>query len=177
MTRNTWIFGVIVFYVIFISLKEEMALLATVFFLVAYIFDRKRVNLAFLSISAIVFVLDMSLIHFSETEFNRTNVALISTLLSSIQSEKFHLFFRKDVIFYYYKILLLSIGFLLALCVTLRFNVYALSLFVMAMVKSSFAFISNDFTIWDWHNSPCVVMLLGAIVLQLVNYNHLIHYP
>ncbi len=157
------------FYIIFVSLKQEMALLAMIFFFLTYLFDKrhKRFNLCFLLVSSMIFLLGTAFVSIFQTEFNRGNATLIHNFFVLIQKEKLNIFLKDIVIKYYFYIGLLTIAFLSAFLSNLQFNSYIFAMFLIAILKSTFAFLSNDFSLLTWHNFPCVVLITGAITLQL----------
>jgi len=157
------------FYIIFVSLKQEMALLAAIFFLLVYLFDKnqKRFNLILFFISTMIFIIGSAFVFSSETEFNRGNEILIQALIQSIQNEGFNILFKDAVVQYYSYIGLLALTFLAAFFSGRKFNAYIFSMFLVAILKTTFAFITKDYSLFTWHNFPCVVLFAGAIALQL----------
>jgi hypothetical protein len=161
-------------YVLFISIKQEMALITTIFFFCLFLFSRKRSYLLMACLSFVYFLVGMIFVYLSYTEFNRGNWVLIEGLFKAIQRDGLQFFFQPRIIRYYLYLLFISIPFLIV-CVfdyfyNKKYNHYALALFVSALAKSIITLISRDFSILTWHNFPCVEIISGATALQFATW-------
>jgi hypothetical protein len=163
-----------IFFLLFISLKEEMALLGILFFIICVIFERNILHLTALCISLAATAAEFTFIKFSQTDFNRTNEALFSSLLNGIRNKGLVFFFLKPfssgqlVLVSYWPLLLSCIvAFILLFKYSLKKNYYALALFVTGLIKLLFSLSVPDFDLTKWHNFPGVVMLLAGLFWQL----------
>lgn len=163
--------GAVFFLFLFLIIKEEMAILAFIFFSIAFIFKRTTFhrNLAILSIVTCVF--DFIFIRLSQTPFNRTDNALISKLIHQIKSNVFiftNLKGNTNLQFTYISIILCSILFILAVRFSKQINLYAASLFIIGLIKLFFGLATLDFNITRWHNYPGFIMIFAALLFQFL---------
>jgi hypothetical protein len=165
----------IVAIVLFGMLKEEMALLGIVFFAILLVLphhdrQRSRVHWIGLFISIGLFITEMILIRLSRTRWNRGNEKLVHDMLADIQRMGvFDFFFSPNKYGYWLAIVTLLSALTLAAVLSRRINRYALALAGMGLCKFAFSWAPSDFDLWSWHNYPAVVMLTGAICLQLID--------
>ena len=163
----------VVCYALFMSLKDEMALLGLLYFIIIFIAKRHRFHLFFLITSLIIFTLDLILIGLSRTPFNMRNVDLIDSFVDVFNREGIGLFFHHPVITdnslarYWGAILFFTIIMVIAIVLLKKLNVYAIALFVVGLAKMGSSFLTSDFSLITWHNFPGLVFMTGAIVVQL----------
>lgn len=163
-----------IFFLLFISLKEEMALLGILFFLICVFFERNSLHLTALGLAIAATAAEFTFIKFSQTEFNRTNEALFSSLLNVIRSKGLTFFFLKPftsgqlaMVSYWPLCLSCVVAFILLYKYSLKKNYYALALFAIGLIKLLFSLSVPDFDLTKWHNFPGVVMLLAGLLWQL----------
>ncbi|MCI5158091.1 MAG: hypothetical protein D3906_06540 [Candidatus Electrothrix sp. AUS1_2] len=151
-------------YLIFLSLKEEMSLLAIVFFSVStYIFGKKDGKK--IAISVFAFVIQMIFIEYNVTDWNRSNTMLI------MNSKIFFFPFLTGHVGYIVVVSYFCIVFISLLALT-GIEAYAVCIFLIGLVKLLFGSIVNDFDITSWHNFPGIIMLTGGIIFQFARiYN------
>ena len=166
--------GFIIFYTLFMSLKEEVALLGILYFLITFFSKRSAFHRFFLITSVIIFISEMILIKLSQTPFNRTNSLMINSFFDLFKKEGGGLFYRHPEVtdnslsIYWLSILSFIIIMFITILFLKRANIYAISLFIIGLVKMGFSFLIADFSLTTWHNFPGIVLLTGAIVIQLV---------
>ncbi|MFC1831017.1 hypothetical protein ACFL0S_03235 [Thermodesulfobacteriota bacterium] len=157
-------------FVLFLSMKEEMALLGIIFFLALLSFKQNRLYLMGLAVALASFICEMFLIYFSTTPWNRTNTDII------------HRFFDSDLTQLFQSQGMILIGFIIIIFCIMFFsmfldrktrNPYAFGLFLMGLIKICFGLAMLDFRPFFWHQFPGIVMLTGAIVVQMAE----IHCP
>jgi hypothetical protein len=159
---------------LFALLKEEMALLGIIFFLVLLVFVRNRLHLLGLFISVGLFAVEMLIIRLGRCPWNRTNEALIQLLLTQIRRHGFFgFFFSAEKMPYWMAIFSLLLLIVLCFVITRRFNPYVLALTLIGLAKLGFSWFVKDFDPWTWHNYPGIVMLTGALALQALELRHI----
>ena len=164
--------GFWVFFVLFISLKEEMALLGSIFFLTALILRRDRLNFTALLAAGLTTAAEFLFVRFSQTSFNRTNELLLAGFLQELKNSGLYYFFRssfsspEEVISYWLALSLLTISFISFALLARKVQRNALCLLVIGLMKLALSLISADFSLAGWHNFPGFMMLIGAVVWQ-----------
>ncbi|MCB0208381.1 MAG: hypothetical protein KDJ52_03600 [Anaerolineae bacterium] len=165
--------GLLISFGLFISLKEEMAVLSIVFFLVLFLWKRERLYFTFLAGSTVFLVLAFWTIKFLQTPFNRTNDFLAEKFISSLKvSGPFVLFYQPEpygnlLPSYWATIVLFLVAMGAAIWVTKQINAFGVALFVMGLAKMGSSFLVYDFSIFTWHNFPGIIMLTGAVLIQM----------
>ena len=155
--------------IVFMSLKEEMTLLAVVYFAVLMLFERSRWQINALHSAWVVLVAQFVSIRLLETPWNRTNALLLHNLFSQAQAHGVLSLIWGPTTRQYWSIvsvslLLTGLPFLLARAR----NRFALALAVIGLVKLGLGLIViRDAVTSTWHNFPGLVMLSGACALQL----------
>lgn len=163
-----WDISFWVLYALYIGLKEEMALLGLVFFMLLYVCRRNRFHLIGLAVTAGVFGLEMILIKLCQTEWNRTNVFLLKLTLQEIADNGLIKFlFTADRLDYWLIIFIPNQILLLMFLINRKVNIFALGLYLMGLAKMALNLLVVDTIVTSWHNYPGVVMMLGGLILQL----------
>lgn len=161
------------FLILYIIQKEEMALLAVLFFGVTWLLDRKPIHRNLLIFSVLYFFAALLIMKSSQTPFNRTNTSIIEDLLLTLREDRlsFLLFDLEggwtQPAIYWSVILLGCVIFFITLWKTGVFHPYTISLFLIGVIKMLFSLSIYDFSLNTWHNFPGIVMLTGAVLLQL----------
>lgn len=154
---------------VFMSLKEEMTLLAVVYFAVLMLFERSRLHRNALISALVVLAAQFLSIRLLETPWNRTNAFLLRNLFSQAQAHGvLSLIFGPTTRQYWsivtVSLLLTGLPFLL----TRARNRFAAALAAIGLVKLALGLIViRDAVTSTWHNFPGLVMLSGACALQL----------
>lgn len=152
----------------FLSLKEEMALLGAVFFAVVWVLRRNRYHLIGLGVAVAVFLLDSAIMKFSATPWNRTNANLFGALIGDVKARGLGaVLFPPERAEFWTALKTLIPIFLVLYFASLRRSPFAMGLFAMAMAKLALNYLVNDPSYFGWHNFPGIVMLIGAILVQL----------
>ena len=156
----------IVSFVCFALIKEEMALLAIIFFLIVFLFQKDKKMLVFAGISLLILIIEILLIHYSKTNFNRGNNLIFTNLLKTIsQKGIIYYFVTPDYNKFWLPFIALPSVFI-TFCFSNRFNGIALALFLTALAKIAFSFAIDDYEFTGWHSFPALVMLIGSIIIQ-----------
>lgn len=169
---NLWFW---IMYVIFIIIKEEMALLAIILFSIVLLVRRNRFYMICLGTACVVFAIQLIVIKISMTDFNRTDTYLIKTFMQGIHEQGFITIFFSANRTEFWHTIFISIFIFSMLCfgsylVNLKINILALGLFVTGLAKLSLSFLVKDHRLTSWHNFPGVVMLTGGFILQTVTF-------
>lgn len=155
-------------FLFFISLKEEMALLGAIFFLVAAIFQKIRLHIAGLIVACAAFTGQIVLIRYCETEWNRTNVRLLEQFIGSFGDGSFMKFlFYPGSLQFWVALGVSSVLFITVFGFEKTRNIPALCLFAIGWIKMLFGIVILDVNITTWHNFPAVTMMTAAILFQL----------
>jgi hypothetical protein len=158
----------------FLSYKEEMAILGAIFFLILFIATRQKRFGWMTGIALLVTVADFILIKESRTPFNRSNMALLNTLLQGISSQGISFLFvnprgpQSSVIAYWGFLAAAFILYHLRWYRTKAVNPYLLALFYVGLVKLGTSLLLQDFRLTSWHSLPGVFMVIAAFLLQMV---------
>ena len=163
---SIWVSAIFLF--LFMSIKEEFALVSILFFLILFLLTRSKRHLAFTFISVVYTLFAFIFIELNQTEFNRTNTYYIMSLAHRLLNNPFGVVYEANVEFYLI-IGLLSGLFVLGVYVSKHWEFYAVALFFMGLFKLSFSYIISDHSVVTWHNSPGIVMLTGGLILQYVS--------
>lgn len=158
---------------LFVIQKEEMALLAAIFFLVVWVFKRTTFHRNLFICSVFFLGLDFLIIKISQTPFNRTNNALISNLVLTLQERGISFLFIDSnggldySLTYWAVILICCISFLLTIFVLKKWSIYTISLFLIGLVFLLFSISVMDFSVTTWHTFPGIIMMIAAVLYQL----------
>ncbi len=157
---------------LFVSLKEEMALLAFVYFFVSWAVKKNRLHLFLLLSSLLVFIGELVFIKQFLTPFNRTNGSIIDWFLNTVKENSLSVIFSERVLrenqpALFWGVIILGIMlFIIMFVYSKRLNEYVLSLFIIGLIKLGFSLAVLDLNITTWHNFPGLIMLTAAILLQ-----------
>ncbi len=161
----------IVAALVFILTKEEMALLAILFFSVLAM-DR-RIGLwrssavRWLAVSAGVLVGDLVLIRICQSPWNRTDLALIRGLIHRAFSGQLTLLLASAGARPYVAFVAGSVLCFATVCMLAgRVQPVAQALAAMGFAQLAFSLSVSDFDLTTWHNYPGVTMLTGAMLIQ-----------
>ncbi|HYX10312.1 MAG TPA: hypothetical protein VE912_26520 [Bacteroidales bacterium] len=156
----------VVIYTWFLFLKEEMALLGLVFFLVLWIFSRDRNYLLWVVATLFVFGLQILLISYFKTPFNRGNEVFLTRLFQRISEHSTIGVLNEVPMNQFWNFILfysITYGFLILFQ---RINKIAFALFVVALFKSAICFVTHDYFFYSWHGFPALALFSGAVILQ-----------
>ena len=177
-TRNisstVWIF---ILGILYLSLKEEMAILGLIFFLILYI-GTKQKRFFWLTVISLVFIgLDFYIINYFQTSFNRTNTNVLSILSSNIQTHGLRSLITNprgrqvNVLGYWGFIILSSIIFHWRWYKIRKLNPYLLGLYYAGLIKIGTSLFLLDFDLTSWHNLPGAFMIGTSILLDITTNN------
>lgn len=161
----------IVTALVFILTKEEMALLAILFFSVLAL-DRRvglwRVSaVRWLALSASVLMGDIVLIRICQSPWNRTDLALIRGLIHRAWSGQLTMQLASAGARPYVAFAAGSVLCFATVCMLAgRVQPVAKALAAMGFAQLAFSLSVSDFDLTTWHNYPGVVMLTGAVLIQ-----------
>ncbi len=166
--------GAVIFLFLFLVLKEQMALLAIIYFGIVYFFSRTPFHRNMAICSLLVFGVGFAVIKLSQTPFNRTNEALVSNIIQSIRENGLQILLinPNDTVFrlypYWFVIILSTVLFVIMLRFSKQRNPYVFSLFTIGLVQFFFSLSIPDFGLLEWHNFPALVMISSALLLQFL---------
>ncbi len=166
--------GAVFFLLVFLSLKEAMALLAIIYFVIAYLFSKTAFHRNLAIFSTFVFVIGFVVIELSQTPFNRTNEALVTNLIQSIRENGLRVLFIDPTgnVFhlypFWYVIILGSILFIITIRLSKHANPYVIGLFIIGIVQLLFSLSIPDFSLLEWHNFPGLIMIFSAFLFQFL---------
>ncbi|HEX8524395.1 MAG TPA: hypothetical protein VF669_19220 [Tepidisphaeraceae bacterium] len=159
--------------IIFITLKEEMALLGIFFFIMLLIWKRDWLHWTGLALSIVAFGVEMGLTHYLRTPWNRTNERLVGHLITSFRRDGIHFLFSHEKTGYWIAIFTLIAAMSTLIIICKRISIIAAALFAIGLAKLAFGWAVNDFDLFAWHNYPAVCMLTGGIILQSLELRRL----
>lgn len=164
--------AIIILLILFLIQKEEMALLAIIFFGIVWVLKRTPYHRNLLLLSIVYFSFALLVIKVSLTPFSRTTNSLIDNLINTFHEVGLRFLFidsngvYKFQLTYWLVIIMSTVLFLTIVLVSKKWNPYTMSLFLIGIVKMLFSILTLDFHLTSWHNFPGVIMLTGAILLQ-----------
>ncbi len=166
--------GAVLFLLLFLAIKEQTALLAVIYFGVAFLFRRTSFHRNMAILSLLVFAIGFAVVELSQTPFNRTNEALVTNIIRLIRENGLQILLIDPngnalrLYPFWYIIILCSLVFMLSLRFSKQRNPYVISLFITGAVQLFFSLSIPDFSLLEWHNFPALVMLSSAILLQFL---------
>jgi hypothetical protein len=159
-------FLLLVVYTWFLFLKEEMALLGLAFFLVLWILSKERKYLLWAVITFFVFCLQLLLINYFKTPFNRGNEVFLAKLMQRISEHGVVEVISEVPMNQFWNFILFYISTYGLLIVFQRINKIAFALLAVGLFKSAICFVTDDYFFYSWHGFPSLAMFSGAIILQ-----------
>jgi hypothetical protein len=164
--------GAIAATCVFCLVKEEMSLLAIIFYGLLLTQKRSRLHVAGLCVSLAIFVGQLIVIKLSRSPWSRTNELLFRQVMEIFQTQGASYLFNAKRWNYWTTILPVmgAMYVLVALC--RRINVFAACLFLVGSLKLGFAWFAQDFDPYSWHNYSALTMLNGSIILQALELRH-----
>lgn len=151
---------------LFLLTKEEMALLGAVFMLILFLATRKRTYLIWTLVACMVFIGEITVIHYARTPFNRGNELILSGFLQSLGQGGLESIITRAPLSKFWNYLILYTLLFAAFCIRRPVRPVALALFITAWVKALFSYSVHDFTFYSWHSFPALVMFTGAVLIQ-----------
>lgn len=155
------------------SLKEEMVLLGLIYWSVAFLCARKIYAARWLLVSVMLLAVDFLLIQYFRTPYNRTNEALLTDLISNLQTRSWYGFLFINEIsgkieWAFWLVIVAAVTlFVLILKKNDQMNSYITALFITGIAKLLLGLLVGDFSLTSWHNFPGIIMCLAAIYLQI----------
>ncbi len=164
-----WFLGM---YCLFLSLAELFVLLGTIYFTINALYYKRRdyVCLAFISLG----IFSMQ-VYFRDTFFLPTNWNMFNLGIEGLKfflNPRLHVGYLLEtspkLLFEYFSVLfLLCFIFLLLFRRSGKSSILLASLFLMGLMKCGIGYIVKDPHIHSWHNCPGVIMMTGALVIDI----------
>ncbi len=165
--------GIPLLFIFYVSLKEEMALLAVLYLAIIYWMTKEKGYLSGLIIAAIFVIIDFSLIAYFRTPYNRTNAILFQQVLEYHKNASLFEHFvitlspRDEFIAYWLFVLISIPAFMFLTKLTVKKQPFIIALYACGISKMLFSYVTFDFNLLQWHNLSGVVMCVAALILSL----------
>jgi hypothetical protein len=161
--------GFLAWYVPFLLLREDMAVLGVIYFGIVWLFARKRVYLVTLACTLAVAMAEFWLVSRLATPMNRGIRPFLTDFFGKMGSHQaFELLGRLPPTY-----VISIIGFvwimILAIVLSRGPSAFAVALFAVGLCKIGFGYVAQDTDLATWHNHPGIVMMTGAVLLQVVS--------
>ncbi len=160
-------------FVLYALLKEEMVLLMVAYWAVIFLLTRKKSALVWLILSIALLIIDLALIQYFRTPYNRTNELLLANFISRLQSRPLvnFLFYNYDSGVLEWPFWAFVTGSTLLFTFIIKFTkkVYppVIALFVCGIAKLLIGILVTDFNLISWHNYSGLVMVLASLQLAV----------
>jgi hypothetical protein len=157
----------------FCLIKEEMALLAIIFYVLLLTRNRERLHWTGLLVSSGIFAMELIIIRICRSPWSRTNELLVRQVKEIFQEQGLSYLFNSRRWSYWLTVSTVVATMSALLVLTRRVNIFAACLFAVGLLKLSFAWFAQDFDRFSWHNYSALMMLIGAIILQAMELRHI----
>lgn len=158
----------LLFYCSFLLLREDMAILGTLFFLCLFLCERTRFNLLMGIVSFLVLAAEKLFINHFATIFGGTYVQEeVQEFLHEIRHTKIIDLLLKFPLEYVLTLSMFVLGLIILIIMSRKVNIYAVSLGVIGLCKIGFGRVIEDTDLTTWHNYPGILMMIGALIIQL----------
>jgi hypothetical protein len=148
-------------------LREDIALLAAVYFTLVSLQRRDRRHLRITIVCWAMTLAEWTLIRASATPFNFRVGALVAGTLQKLRVTSPEVLIRSLPDHYLLPLLALVGAMVVAVLIAGRWSPHPAALFVIGLLKIAMGYVAQDTNLSTWHNQPGVVMITVAIVLQL----------
>jgi hypothetical protein len=171
-----------VFYILFLLLSEFFVFLGAIYFLLNSIYYKNKNYITFFVISFILLLIEI-VFHdkfFIPISWNMFNRGLTNFMFIFNYNE--HLKFLESVpislLIEYAGTILAITGMLIVLIVKDgKINMLIVGLFIMGLMKCGLGYILQDLNVTSWHNFSGIIMMTGAISLQMAEQTDLKRIP
>lgn len=159
--------------ILFLSLKEEMVILAIIYFAIVAISKRSKRFAIIAAAMVVLLVFDFQFIEWFRTPYNRTNAKLILGFLGFLNDAGFVGLFLDQkpglqILDWFWIFITSSSAFFAAFSAMVkRSNAFIIALFLTGIAKLLISLVTFDPDLYTWHNIPGVTMVVAAVLLQL----------
>ena len=175
-TKNKTAYTIFILtYFLFLMLGELFVLLGTIYFFINAAYYKEKRYFIFFMLSLGLFILQVLYRDwfFIPTNWNMFDVGVTS--LGFFLNPQEHIEYLCSIplatLCRYLSVLLsLSLIFLFLIVHSKKINMLIIGLFIIGLMKCGVGYILHDTDISSWHNFPGIIMMTGALVLQITEH-------